>query len=242
MQHTKTLIDLFFTSRPELYSSGVIQISFADHFAIVGVRKLHRIKSMLPKTVETRNYNNYDPKLFTTDLSYVPWDILEMALNLEAWNSFKDLFKSVADNHAPVNIRHICERSLPWITREVKDLMKECDYYHKKAIKTNQEVNWSSYKRLHNAITGKLWKEKSKYYSSKLTGKQDSKQLWRTLCDLLPKGERNTTSTRYQNLTANTFNQYFTQIARTLSKRFQNVSLPLIAKARVSQDFALNDV
>ena len=40
------------------------------------------------------------------DLSYVPWDILEMELNPEeAWNSFKDLFKSVADNHAPVNIR-----------------------------------------------------------------------------------------------------------------------------------------
>ena len=65
--------------------------------------------------------------------------------------------------------------SLPWITREVKDLMKERDYYQKKAIKTNQEVHWSSYKRLRNAVTGKLRKEKSNYYSSKLTGKQDSK-------------------------------------------------------------------
>ena len=120
--------------------------------------------------------------------------------------------------------------------------MKERDYYHNKAIKTNQEVYWSSYKRLRNAVTGKVRKEKSNYYSSKLTGKQDSKQLWGTLNDLLPKGERNTTSTRYQNLTANTFNQYFTQIAGTLSKRFQNVSLPLIATPRVSQDFALNDV
>ena len=32
-QHSKTLIDLFFTSRPELYSSGVIQIGFSDHLA-----------------------------------------------------------------------------------------------------------------------------------------------------------------------------------------------------------------
>ena len=120
--------------------------------------------------------------------------------------------------------------------------MKERDYYHKKAIKTNQEVYWSSYKRLRNAVTGKLRKEKSNYYSSKLTGKQDSKQLWRTLNDLLPKGKRNTTSTPYLNLTANTFNQYFTQIASTLYNHFQNASLPVIATPRVNQDFVLNEV
>ena len=111
-QHSKTLIDLFFTSRPELYSSGVIQIGFSDHLAIFGVRKLHRIKSIPPKIVEARKYKNYDSKLFTTDLSYVPWGKLEMELNPEeAWNSCKDLFKSVADNHAPVNIRRVRVRS-----------------------------------------------------------------------------------------------------------------------------------
>ena len=38
------------------------------------------------------------------------------------------------------------------------------------------------------------------------------------------------------------FNQYFTQIASTLSKHFQNASLPVIATPRVDQDFVLNDV
>ena len=135
-------------------------------------------------------------------MSLVPWNILEMELNPEeSWNSFKDLFKTVADNHAPVNIRRVRGRSLPWIIREVKDLMKERDYYHKKAIKTNQEVYWSSYKRLRNVVTGKL-RKKSNYYCSKLTGKQDSEQLWRTLNDLLSKRKRNTISTPYLNLTA----------------------------------------
>jgi exonuclease III len=241
-QHSKTLIDLFFTSRPELYSSGVIQIGFSDHLAIVGVRKLHRIKPMPPKTVEVRNYKNYDSELFKTDLSYVPWDILEMEPNPEeAWNSFKDLFKTVADSHAPVSTRRVRGRSLPWITREVKNLMKERDYYHKKAMKTNQEIYWSNYKRLRNAVTGKLRKEKSIYYSSQLTGKQDSKQMWSTLNDLLPK-KKNTTSTRYQNLTATAFNQYFTQIPSTLCKHFGNTLLPLIMTPRVNRDFALNDV
>ena len=65
--------------------------------------------------------------------------------------------------------------------------------------------------------------------------------MWRTLNDLLPK-KKNTTSTRYQNLTATAFNQYFTQIASTLCKHFGNTLLPLITTPRVNQDFALNDV
>ena len=43
-EHSKTLIDLFFTSRPDLYVSGVIPVGFSDHSAIFAVRKLHRLK------------------------------------------------------------------------------------------------------------------------------------------------------------------------------------------------------
>jgi hypothetical protein len=88
--------------------------------------KLHRIKPIPSKTVEVRNYKNYDSELFKTDLSYVPWDILEMETNPEEeCNSFKDLFKTVVDSHTPVSTRRVRGCSLPWITREVNNLMKE---------------------------------------------------------------------------------------------------------------------
>ena len=113
-QHSKTLIDRFFTSRPELHTSRVIQASFFDHFTILGVRKLHRLKPLPPKIVETRNYKNYDPNLFKADLCYIPWDILEMESNPEdVWNMFKDLFMLVADNHAPIFKGRVRGRSLP---------------------------------------------------------------------------------------------------------------------------------
>ena len=47
-EHSKTLIDLFFTSRPDLYVSGVIPVGFSDHSAIFAVRKLHRLKPPPP--------------------------------------------------------------------------------------------------------------------------------------------------------------------------------------------------
>ena len=58
--------------------------------------------------------------------------------------------------NAPVVNRRVRGRSLPWITPTIKDLMKKRDYHHKKAIKTNKELHWSSYKRLRNAVSMKL--------------------------------------------------------------------------------------
>ena len=48
--------------------------------------------------------------------------------------------------NAPVVNRRVRGRSLPWITHTTKDLMKKRHYHHKKSIKTNKELHWSSYK------------------------------------------------------------------------------------------------
>ena len=51
-ENSRSLIDLFLTSRPELYVSSVIPIGFSDHYAIAGFRKLHRIKLPPPLTIQ----------------------------------------------------------------------------------------------------------------------------------------------------------------------------------------------
>ena len=47
-EHSKTVIDFFFTSRPDLYVSGVIPVGFSDHSVIFAVRKLDRLKPPPP--------------------------------------------------------------------------------------------------------------------------------------------------------------------------------------------------
>ena len=91
-EHSRTLIDLFFSTRPEHYCSGVVPVGFSDHCAIFGIRKLHRLKFPPPKTVEARNYKNYYPELIRADLNRILWDIIELEPDPDnAWNSFKDL-------------------------------------------------------------------------------------------------------------------------------------------------------
>ena len=156
-ERTKSLIDLLFTTRPELYCSGVLPISFTDHFAIYGVRKLHRIKMPSPRFIQARNFKHFDAQVFKSDISHIPWDIIELEDDPEmAWNIFKDMFLSVADKHAPIIQRRVRGKSIPWITHSIKDLMKKRDYHHRKAISTNEKHHWSSYRKLHNAVTVKL--------------------------------------------------------------------------------------
>ena len=88
-QQTRTLIDLFFTSRPELYFARAIPVGFPDHSAIFGVRRLHRIKRPQPKIIEARNYKHYDPALFREELEHIPWEIIELEETTEgSWNAF----------------------------------------------------------------------------------------------------------------------------------------------------------
>ena len=90
---------------------------------------------------------NYDPELFRADLNSIPCDIIELESDPEnEWNSFEDLFMTAADCNTPVVNRRVLGRSLPWITPPIKDLMKKRDFDHNKAIKTNEELHWSSYK------------------------------------------------------------------------------------------------
>ena len=106
-EHSKTLIDLFFTSRSDLCVSGVIPVGFSDHSAIFAVRKLHRLKPPPPRVIDTQNFKHFNRDTFIEDLNKVPWSLTNSFADVEdSWDSFKQLFCKVADSHAP----RICVR------------------------------------------------------------------------------------------------------------------------------------
>ena len=122
---------------------------------------------------------------------------------------------TAADCNARVVNRRVRGRSLPWITPTIKDLTKRRDYHHQKAVKTNKELHWSSYKRLRSAVSMKLRKEKANYYSNRQYEKRDSRKLWKTLNELLPNKKQHKTANpaASENLTATSFNEFFTSVA-----------------------------
>ena len=102
--------------------------------------------------------------------------------------------------------------------------MKKRDCHHKKAIKTNKELHWSSYKSLRNALSMKLCKGKASYYSNQLCEKQDSRKLWKTLNELSPNKKQHKTANApvSENLTATNFNEFFTSVAEKLCGHYKS--------------------
>ena len=63
--------------------------------------------------------------------------------------------------------------------------MKERDYFHKLALKTNNESHWSSFKRQRNVVTLKLRKEKQRYFRDQFqVTEEDPRGTWKNLKQL----------------------------------------------------------
>ena len=100
--------------------------------------------------------------MFREDLEHIPWETIELEETPEgSWNAFKDLFLTIADKHAPIVRRRVRGYSVPWLASDLKKLIEECDYHHKKVLITNKELHWSKYKQLRNTINARMRKEKS---------------------------------------------------------------------------------
>ena len=228
-EYSRTQIDLIFTSRPELYVSGVLHVGFSDHSAVFAVRKLHRMKPPPPRSIETRNYKRYDKDAFVQDLNNVPWPLISRSSCDDvdsSWDTFKILFNDVANSHAPTMKVRLRSREIPWVTPDIRQLMTERNVIHKKAIKTNKELYWSEFKRLRNLVTLKLRKAKQRYYSNHLKeNKGNQKETRKSLKDLLGNSKKSDSVTT--NLTSeekrvksSNFNHFFVNVARNLTSAY----------------------
>ena len=180
--------------------------------------------------------------MFREELGHIPWEIIKLQETIdECWHAFKDLFLTAADKHAPIVTRRVRGYSVPWLTSDLKQLIHERDYHHKKALSTNKELHWSNYKRLRNTINTRMRKEKSNYYANQLAEEKDSKEMWRTLHKIVPKKTK-TVPPSGDGLTASCLNGFFTSVADTLCSHFDCSTLPKVLTPKVNHDFVLEEV
>ncbi len=52
----------------------------------------------------------------------------------------------------------------PWITCELTEFMRECDYHQKQAHKTNSEYHCTKFPELRNSVNNQIKQAKSRYY------------------------------------------------------------------------------
>ena len=102
---------------------------------------------------------------FQCDLQQIEWGTI-LSPHANDPNSmaatFHEIFESILNVNAPLRKKRIRPDSAPWITQEIKKLMKERDSAKRDAIKSPDL--WQAYKTFRNKVTKTIRDALQAYY------------------------------------------------------------------------------
>ena len=156
-----------------------------DHYLVYGIRKIgnQRLKNKKPKIIESRNLNKYDKVAFQYDLQQIEWETILSPLANDPNSmaaTFQEIFESTLNIHAPLRKKRIRADPAPWITPEIRKLMKKRNKAKKVAI--NSPDLWQAYKTLRNKVTKAIRDALQSYYLDIIDeNKENPKRMWKAV-------------------------------------------------------------
>ena len=93
------------------------------------------------KSIEIRNFKNFNGNNFHDDLYNQPWDHIDQESNIDRkWSLWKSLFPEVFVKHAPLKLKRIrTKHKIPWLNQNTKNLLRERDQLKCIAMITKRE-------------------------------------------------------------------------------------------------------
>ena len=185
--YTSTCLDLVFTNRRDrIFKSKVIQLGFTDHDLTVLSMKT-KIPRGPPKIVYKRSYKHFSHENFINDLKFVPfWMVGSVDDPNEALDIFRNLFKEIADIHAPLRKYTVKTKPAPWLTDYMRDLMKMRDMAKFEAKTSGYPSDWAVYRKLRNYVLKIKRENRRSYFQNAINDtKNDAKSMWKTINNLI---------------------------------------------------------
>ena len=109
-------------------------------------------------------------------------------LSDEIWTVFETKFLEVADRHALLIQKKVCDmENCPWMTGNIKKDIRQRDYLLKKARQAPCDEDWIAYKSVRNWTHDSVKKNKQTYNKKLIENYQeDARAFWRTMKIILP--------------------------------------------------------
>ena len=150
---SSTLVNLLFcNTSPRVVDHGVIHLALSDHSLVYCLLKAGATKAP-PNTIEYRSYKSFDTNAFNEDLASVPWHVVENENNIDdVVLTWKKLFSEIADAQAPIKKSRVKGVPVPWMDDKIRAAMRDRDYHHLKAVKSNSSYHCEIYRKLRNSV------------------------------------------------------------------------------------------
>ena len=229
-----TLIDNIFISNNLHYSSGVLPYQVSDHFPIFALIHDIHAKQNTVDEIKYRLINNSTlDNLAASLLNYSFDDILNSQDIDFCIEKLHNILLSEFYANCPVITKRIFKRdkAKPWINGRIKHLIRNRE---KSYLQYRQNlINFASFKRYRNYVTGQISFAKKQYFSNLLyTIKKDMKKTWRIFNNLIKPGKQNKNNIIESLLIngcevtdntqiSNAFNDHFSTVGRNISQSFE---------------------
>jgi hypothetical protein len=172
-------------------------------------------------------------------LNQFPGTLWDLMMILKKFGKLgKNNFFQIADKHAPIKKRRVGKISAPWLTAEIKNLMRERDHLKRKAVITKDESDWVNFKTKKNLVKYKIRNSKQQYYNSYISNNVDrTKETWKGINSILSKAKGsikipkivvNGTEIYDPESISNAFNEYFTEIGSNLQLKSLQIPVQLL--------------
>ena len=227
-QSTKSLLDVLITSNDQLViKSGVFQSSISDHDVVYANLRLKNNRRK-PIYITSRSFKNYNRTVFQESLSFVPWStVLSIFEDLDdKLFAFDCLFNDVLDDFAPIKTFKSRGRSNPFITPEIKSLMKTRDYWRALARKTDDLLAWSAYKNFKKEVKREIKIAEMEFVQEQIKNNlNNSNCLWKTIRMCIPSKScsQHKSFSKDDKAVANEFNQFFSNVGQNANKSIQSL-------------------
>nr|CAH7761459.1 unnamed protein product [Callosobruchus chinensis] len=182
---SQSLLDLIICSIPEMVSDcKVLNLHSSFDHCLVSCSLTGAFERNSQKIIQVRNWNSFDHGIFQEMLQAIDWNYIYQIEEIDDMVQFITLnLLRIFDSCCPLRTIRVSKKHSPWITYNIREMMKTRDKAYSKFKRTRNEAHWNFYREMKNYVNRAIEVEKKAYLDFALRQK-DSRNIWRRLRNL----------------------------------------------------------
>jgi hypothetical protein len=166
---------------------GILITDLSDHFPIFCQLKLN-VKNVAPPVRLKRNFSERNTSLFVERMEQIEWTQVYNNPDCQsAYSGFHKIVSSTFSDSFPlVTLRSRYRDKLPWLTPQLRHLIKRKNKLYKRSLKNPTLYNLNVYKQLKRKLNNDLRLAEKNYFQNLFDRyKNDPKKTWGIIKDVI---------------------------------------------------------
>lgn len=229
LNDSETWIDhLIVSEYSNVVSYGQISVPGISKHDLLFITYSLKCPKYKPKIINYRDYKNLDWFSFQTDSASAPWHNVVDEISLDRKVScFNNIVRDLFDKHVPWKSRRVTRPAAPWLSEDLKCLMKKRDSLYRR-YKLNKTIDTEKeYKKLRNSVKQNIRNAKYRFFFNLFNSNSNTREFWNTLKNLGIKQDKS--SQISVDVPLNDLNNYFTNVAKPIEPTLKVKSLQSLA-------------